>query len=183
MTTEDDMMIYLLAKARYGEDENTLFEFLRAHRLDHPTLTVGYYVLRAKRFQNWTQADIAARTIVGGRAITRGFISAFLLGTTGGTPETLTSMMRAMGANPVEWYLAYGWLENGDLAAYGMAGGEAWVPIANRLANMREEDKVKSVALVEAVLDIIDRHIAPPDVPAATGATRRLARSPRWYES
>lgn len=151
---------YREAEQKYGDDEDGFYEYLRQHRLDDPSLCVGFYLKRAARELNRNQSDVAAFTESSSAPpVTRGFISQMLTGHTKATPSTYTRLARAMDANPVEFFLAEGWLDTGDLLAYHLPYATDWTPVAKKLADIPALRRPAVIEVVSAVLDTLSANL------------------------
>lgn len=156
-----DTSPYREAEQNYVNDQDGLFEYLRQHRLDHSSLCLGYWLLYADRVLGMNQSDVARRTGVwkDGEVVvpelTRGFLSALLSGRTRSTPDTYTRIARAVGANPLEFFLAEGWIDPSDIVAYSLPHANEWQPIAKKLDAVPPLDRPKVVVLVGAIIDTV----------------------------
>lgn len=152
---------YRDAEERFVNDPDGLYQYLREHRLDDPSLCVGYWLMRADRELGMNQSDVARRTAVirDGQIVvpelSRGFLSALLSGRTRATPDTYTRVARAVGANPLEFFLAEGWVDPADIATYSMPHANEWQPIAKKLDAVPPTERRKVVALVGSIIDTL----------------------------
>lgn len=151
-------------------DPDELFDYLREHRLDDASLCLGYWLMYADRELGLNQSDVARRTAVvkDGEVIvpelTRGFLSAVLSRRTRATPDTYTRIARAVGANPIEFFLAEGWVDPSDITAYSLPHANEWQPIAKKLDAVPPTERRKVVALVGSIIDavLMDKPLAAP---------------------
>jgi hypothetical protein len=149
--------LYMRAKERFGDDKEGLYEYLREHRLDDPSLCLGYYLMRALREMNWNQADVAERTRTRTEPpITRSFLSAALSGRSGIRGDTWVRLANALDANPLEFYIAEGWIDTGHIAAYQVPASNVILPLASKLEQIKSrQQQLAAVAMLGAVLDTV----------------------------
>lgn len=141
---------YREVEERFSRDQDELYDYLREHRLEEITLCVGYWLMFAERELNRNQTEVAAEM-----GVSRGFLSLVLSGQSKAQPGTYTQMARAVGANPIEFFLAEGWLEPADLKAYSLPFASDWAPIAHKLDAVPPAQRRNVVVLVGAVLDTV----------------------------
>lgn len=138
------------------------WEFLEEHKYDDPTLAIGWAIERAKRFYNRDQASIAARTAVydeQGRIleepITRSFVSAMLSARSKVSPPVYKRLARATDTNPIDFYIAEGWVDLSDVAAYDLPDSALALPIIQKVMALPQERRPRARAVVLAMLDSI----------------------------
>lgn len=150
---------YRDAEEKYENDPDALYDYLREHRLDDPSLTLGYWLKHADRVLGLNQSDVTRRTAVvkDGDVVvpelSRGFLSAVLSRRTRATPDTYTRIASAVGANPLEFFIAEGWIDPSDIVAYSLPHASDWQPIAKKLDAVPAADRRKVVALVGSIID------------------------------
>lgn len=148
---------YQRAKDRFGDDKDGFYDWLREHRLDDVTLCLGYYLERAKREFNWNQTDVAERTRSRTEPpITRSFLSATLSGRSGIRADTWVRIANALEANPLEFFIAEGWIDVGHIAAYQVPAANVILPIATKLEQIKgRQQQIAAVSMLGAVLDTV----------------------------
>jgi hypothetical protein len=147
---------YSKAKIHYRHDSDAFYEYLRTHRLEDATLCLGYYVERAKRERGWNQTDIAERTKTPtDPPLTRSFISAALAGRTGVKADTWKRVADALEANPLEFYLAQGWLDPGDIAAYQVPHASLLMGVSRLMDQVDPENYQPFLDMVKAMIDVV----------------------------
>ena len=147
---------YQQALSRFDADRDGLYRYLEEHRLEDPSLCLGYYLERAKRELGLNQSEVADRT--GSRTeppVAKQFLSAILAGRSGVRPETYVRIASVVGANPLEFFIASGWVDPADIAAYQVPGAEQLGSIARKLEQLEPGYRRSATALVEAVLDTV----------------------------
>lgn len=175
MTSSTDGSPYREAEARFRNDTDGLFLYLRDHRLEDPSLCLGYWLMRADRELGMNQSDVAARTAVYRGAtvvikpLTRGFLSAVLSNRTRATPDTYTRIARAVGANPIEFFLSEGWIDPADVTVYSLPHASDWSPIAQKLDMVPVSERPKVVALVSSIIDAVLMGRSDVAIPVKTG--------------
>jgi len=159
---DDDVQLpgdsrYQRAKEEFGEDKDGLYDYLREHRLQDPSLCLGYYLMRAQREMNWNQTDVAERTRTRTEPpITRSFLSAGLSGRSGIRADTWVRIANALDANPLEFFIAEGWIDVGHIAAYQVPAANVILPIATKLEQIQgRQQQIAAVAMLGAVLDTV----------------------------
>jgi hypothetical protein len=158
---EDDELtgdsLYKRAKDQFGEDKDGLYEYLRVHRLNDPSLCLGYYLMRAQREMNLNQSDVAERT--GTRTeqpISRSFLSAALSGRSGIRADTWARIAHAVDANPLEFFISEGWIDSGHIAAYQVPAANIILPLATKLEQIKgRQQQLAAVSMLTAVLDTV----------------------------
>lgn len=147
---------YRRAKDRFGEDDDALYEYLRYHRLEDTTLCLGFYLMRAQRELNLNQADVAERTRTkNDPPITRSFLSVLLGGRSGIRADTWVRIANALDANPLEFFIAEGWIEPGHISSYQVPHSDLMLPLATKLDEVRPEFRQSAVAMIVAVIDTV----------------------------
>lgn len=141
---------YRDALDEYGHDPDALYDYLQKNRLADPSLALGYYLMRAEKLMNRNQSDIADEA-----GVSRAFISAILSGRTRSTPQTYTRIARAVGANPLEFLIAEGFIDAADVAAYQMPGAREWQQMGEMLVGLDEADRHNTVAMVRAIVKTV----------------------------
>ncbi len=147
---------YQKAKEQLGVNSDELYAYLRTHRLEHTSLTLGYYLLRAQREMGMSQSDVAGRTgTTSEMAITRSFLSALLGGRSGVRAETWRRIANALECNVLEFYIAENWLDPSDISAYNVPNAHLLLPIAAKLDQVAPEHRQAVVQMIGAVVDTV----------------------------
>lgn len=149
--------VYARTREQFGEDEDAFYDWLREHRLEDVTLTLGYYLMRAKRDMNLNQTDVAERTRTRTEPpITRSFLSASLAGRSSTRADTWVRIAHALDANPLEFFIAEGWIDPGHIAAYQVPAANVILPLATKLEQIKgRPQQLAAVAMLGAVLDTV----------------------------
>ena len=74
---------------------------------------LAYWLEKVRIEYNWSNSDVAERA-----NLSRAAISSILNGHTSATAGTWASIARAVGANPLEFFIAEGWVYSADVATY-----------------------------------------------------------------
>jgi hypothetical protein len=153
---------YREVEARFGPNSDALWEYLEAHRLDDPTLTVGWALLKARRYFGWDNATVAQKTAITNargqvieEPLSKTFISSMLSGKSKAAPNTYVRLARVCEVSPLDFYLAEGWLDPGDIAAYDLPDKETALPVMQRLLALPQEVRPKARAVVLSILDSV----------------------------
>lgn len=154
---------YRQAERAYEGRPDEFLEYLEAHRLEDVTLCLGYWLRWAERELNFDQATVAARTEVRNaagevaqRALTRGYLSQVLTGATSADPRTWARLADAVGCNPVEFYLAEGWLRPAHIESYTLLDSHLYQPLLETLHRISDRTLRRSaVAVATATVDTI----------------------------
>lgn len=186
---------YRKAEDRFGKNEDEFFDWLEQHRYDDWTLCIGWALMRANRVFGRNQVEIAALTAITdskGRellpGINKAYISSMLSGTASPPARTYDRLARACGVNPLEFYLAEGWLTTADIAAFSVPDRALALPILEKLDSIPMEDQPAARAVVLSVLDTListtqrltQRSKAPEETPkpiATNEVTNKNARA------
>lgn len=148
--------LYRRMKTQYGDDEEGFYRWLREHHLEDTSVCLGFYLKRAERELNLNQADVAART--GTRdepPLTRSFISALLRGRPGIRADTWVRIAKACDANPLEFFLAEGWIEQGDISAYKVPHANMMLGLARKLDDFSPAFQQTFITMAEAMADTL----------------------------
>ncbi len=153
---------YREAESQFGTNTDELWEFLEVNRLNDPTLAIGWALLRARRFFSWDNMTVAQRTAVRDELgnlieepISKTFLSSLLSGKSKASPHTYKRLARVCEVSPLDFYLAEGWLDPGDVAAYTIPDRELATPVLTKLLRIPRHMRAKARAVVLAVLDSI----------------------------
>lgn len=145
---------YRQAEQTY-KDPDEFLEYLHTHRLDDVTLCLGYWLRKAEKDLGFDQATVAARTEVRNaagaitqRALTRGYLSQVLTGATRADPHTWVRLADVLGANPVEFYLAEGWLRPAHIESYNSADNHLFLPLLDALLQIKDRSLRRSAVAV-----------------------------------
>lgn len=143
-------------RTQYGADEEGFYGWLREHRLEDTSVCLGYYLYRAARELNLNQADVAARTgTKNDPPLTRSFISALLGGRSGIRADTWVRIAKACDANPLEFFQAEGWIEQGDISAYKVPNANMMLTLARKLDQFSPAFQSTFITMAEAMADTL----------------------------
>lgn len=153
---------YRRAESQFGTNTDALWEYLEAHRLDDPTLAIGWALLRARRYFNWDNQTVASKTAVSNERgdlieepLSKTFISSLLSGKSSASPSTYRRLAKVCEVSPLDFYLAEGWLDPGDIGAYNLPEREMATPILTRILRLPPYMRARARAVVLSVLDSI----------------------------
>jgi transcriptional regulator with XRE-family HTH domain len=153
---------YRQAENEYRGRPDDFWDYLESHRLEDPSLAVGWAVKRAERLYNLDQQQIAERTAVTDRdgnvtipAISKSFVSAMLTGRSNVSPEVYVRLASACEVNELEFYVAEGWTSAAAIAAYQIPERELVLPILHRISALPRSEQPSARAVVISVLDSI----------------------------
>lgn len=103
---------YCEASERFQDPEH-LYTYLQEHLHDDTTLWLGYYLMRARRLEGRDLAQVAHDAGMSPLSI-----SMLLSGKSEASPAIYDRLAHALDANPVELFLASGWLTPTEVAEY-----------------------------------------------------------------
>lgn len=141
---------YREAEAKFGDDIEGLREYCRQHRLDDITLCLGYWLLYAESELNMNNSAVTAA--IGN---SRGFLSQVLGGRTTAAQQTYAKIARLVGANPLEFLIAQGLVDVGDIAAYNLPHANDLVLVARKFEQVPPTERPKVAALIVSVIDAV----------------------------
>lgn len=137
-------------RALSDTQRDDLYEYLKTRRLEDVTLCVAYWLLDAERREGLNQADVASEM-----GATRSLISQILSGRVISKPQTFERLARVLDFNPLELYLAAGWLDLSDIMAYQTPGQNDLRMLADKLQALPANERHKWTKLAEAILDTV----------------------------
>lgn len=150
------------AQHELGVSTDALWEYLEENKYDDPSLCLGWAFERARRFFNYDQVTIAARTAVTDNRgnvidepISKSFVSAMLSGGSRVSPEVYLRLADVCEVSVLDFYLAERWLRQADIAAYSVPERQEAMPVILRLLALPREVRPKARAVVLSVLDSI----------------------------
>lgn len=154
--------LYRQMEAKFGADEDAFFEWLEHNKHEDYTVAIGWALMRARRYYNLDQVQIAGRTrVVDSRGrelvppITKSFISAMLSGRSKVQPDVYERLARACDVNPIHFFIAERWMSPSDVAAFNVPERDVALPLLAKLDQIPEPQRPAARATVLAVLDTL----------------------------
>lgn len=122
--------LYRHSESKFINHPDKLWALLEQDRHDDPTLCIGWALERAKRIINRSKDAVVARTGYYNEQgkkieepISVSTLEDLLSGHYKATPQLYVRLARACEVSVLEFYIAEGWVEAEDIAAFGLSYG------------------------------------------------------------